>query len=240
MKREYLPVRKVNNKNSRNVPHNAGSFFSFKMEKEIAYESLSECYFFLFLDLNSDVKEYFPQPLKINIPVPFNKGNIDHWEHVPDVLVFWKNPDKLPTLFQVKFRADFEEKRQQIVNIHCEKYAKKNNWEYKIVEIIDVNRIVIRNIKLLHSHLKERRYFKEIIPDLINILSEVDNITINELSSRLGSKYNELFVLPTIYYLLAKGELSINLSEPIDLQSKIFKGPLLLELENNSGGSVLV
>ncbi|OXS56429.1 TnsA endonuclease-like protein [Bacillus sp. V-88] len=240
MRKDYLPVRKVNNKNSRNVPHNTGSFFSYKMEKEIAYESLSECYFYLFLDLNKDVERYYPQPVKIRIPVYSAEGNIEYWDHVPDVLVFWNIPNKYPTLFQVKYIADFEEKKQQIVNMQCVKYANKHNWEYKVVEIININRVFIKNIKFLHSHLKERRYFKEIIPDINSVLSKENNLTIEGLSSQLSSRHNELFILPTIYYLLAKGEYSFNLFEPIGLKTKIFRGPLIFTLKDDVDGGALM
>lgn len=232
----FSPVRKVNNKKSRQVPHSTGSFYSFKMKKEIAYESLSECYFYFFLDLNNAVKEYYPQPIKIKMPHYNGDGDIGYWEHVPDALVFWNIPERKPTLYQIKYEADFDDKKQKIINRSCLYSAKKNNWEYEVIEMKEVNRILIKNIKFLHSHLKERNYFREIIPFINEMVNFENEITIKSISTKLSSTYSELFVIPTIYYLLATGALTTDLLKPITVESRVFKGTFLNQLEANFKG----
>ncbi|ART78114.1 hypothetical protein B4U37_19640 [Sutcliffiella horikoshii] len=229
--KNFQPVRKVNNKSSKLYPHSKGSFFSFKMNKEIEYESLSECYFFFFLDLNPKVKKYFPQPMKINIPVKNHEQDFSVWEHVPDVLVYWTSLDKKPTIYQIKYEIDQNDSKQKIANKYCEKYAQKNNYEYRVIEIISVDKTVMKNLKFLHSHLKERSYFKEIIPSILELFAKHTSLTVEEVCEKLNHKYRDLFILPTVYYLLANNLLGTNINVELGLHSVLSKEKYEIKLE---------
>jgi len=229
----YSAVRKVNNKNSRNVPHSSGYFYSFKMKSEIPYESLSECYFYYFLDSNPLVKTFHPQPLKVAVPFLNEEGDVDYWEHVPDVLVFWESEESIPTLYQVKYEEKLDDRKQQLSDKECVKYCEKNNWKYEVVEIVKVDKTVIKNLKFLHGFIKNKQFYKDTSPLIEELMYTYGEMSIDNICVKLQEDYNELYLLPTIYYLVATGKLTINLFELIGRNSQVSKGSLISQLETN-------
>ncbi|MBY6038330.1 TnsA endonuclease C-terminal domain-containing protein [Fictibacillus nanhaiensis] len=224
----YPPVRKVNNKQSRSVPHIVGSFYSSKMKNVIHYESLSECYFYFFLDLNPNVQAFYPQPVEIKIPTKNKEGESGFWLHVPDVLVRWED-QTYPTLFQVKYEI-LEDKRQVLINKYCELYSAKQNWNYKVVDIVNIPKVIMKNIKFLHSNRKERSYFKSLVGDIISKVNSEGVITIENLLNMLEDSHEKLMVLPAIYYLIANGSLWVDLKKNINRESEVAIGSIIEQL----------
>lgn len=233
---EFSPVRKVGNRHSRKVPHLKGSFFSFKLDKVIEYESLSESIFYLFLELNQNVSTYYPQPLKIKVPYFTEGGEVCFWDHVPDVLVFWGMVDRRPTLYQIKYKADTADRKQQLINNSCKKYTKEKNWIYKVVEIEGISKCISKNMQFIFGHLKERKYYKEITPIIEQIVAKREVTSIHDVIKSLESQYSEMFIIPTLYHLIAKGVLLVDLTEIINDRSMIRLGSITYQLEENFKG----
>jgi hypothetical protein len=86
--RLFSQKRNVQNKISWRMPHIIGSFYSFKLNRIIEYESLGELLFYFILELDIRTIRYYVQPVKISIKQITDNGQIKHWIHVPDVLVY--------------------------------------------------------------------------------------------------------------------------------------------------------
>ncbi|MBB6023588.1 hypothetical protein HNR77_004689 [Paenibacillus sp. JGP012] len=134
MDRIYYPKRKVDNTMSRYFGFNIGSIRSQKMNKTVEYESLTECLFYYFLELDPKTVRYYVQP--INVPVSFiSNQELKVYEHVPDVLVY--RTGYPPMLFQVKAK-DLQEGDKNYVsflrhNQACEEYARLEKWNYSVI-----------------------------------------------------------------------------------------------------------
>src|SRR5690348_10535679 len=124
----YEQKRNVQNKISWRMPHIIGSFYSYKLNRVIEYESLGELLFYFLLELDRQTIRYYVQPVKIGIKQINDSGEIKNWTHIPDVLVF-RNGSK-PLLFQIKDSPDEVPQNAYIINNKCRSFSQENDWYY--------------------------------------------------------------------------------------------------------------
>ncbi|MFF3925865.1 hypothetical protein [Paenibacillus lactis] len=232
MDRLYYPKRKVDNTMSRYFGFNIGSIRSQKMNKTVEYESLTECLFYYFLELDPKTIRYYVQP--VNVPVSVIKDQeLKVYNHVPDVLVY--RTGHPPMLFQVKAK-DLQEGDKNYAsflrhNLSCEEYARSEQWSYSIIYPRSTDNIVISNVKNIIRYKKKRKHFSELIPQLLYKLPYLENCTIDRLASSFESFYERRYIIPHIYHLIAEAQIWVNLFEPIHVHSEIRLGNSYVTLE---------
>lgn len=218
---EFAPKRKVSNKGSTELNNIIGSMYSEKMGKAIQHESIGEKLFYSLLELDRATIRYYPQPLFIDISHLDNMGNVVTWKHVTDVLVF-RNGYK-PHLYQVKENLDDSRKiKNKTIDKGCLKYAKNRGWDYSVIypKLLPDN--VKYNIKFLQGYVRKRNDYDKLIPIIIDKLSYIRKININELCKSFLPHFNSVQFISIIYHLIAIGKVSIDINHKISQYSEIF------------------
>ncbi|MUK89319.1 hypothetical protein GMD78_13150 [Ornithinibacillus sp. L9] len=221
---EFSPKREVNNKKSKFMHHSTGHVYSRKMKRHVGYESLwGECLFYYFLELDPLTVRFYEQPVEIPIRY-FNENNIlESWIHVPDVLVFRQGFK--PHLYQIKIEGYDEKTKDVVINKACEKYSEKRNWDYSLLKTKEgIPDVIISNVFLLTNFLKPRKHYEKYIPEIINKMKYVEQITVIELAKSFSAKADFRFVLPIVYHLIGIGRLRTNLYETINEKSEVQLG----------------
>lgn len=224
---QFSPKRKVDNKLSWIIHHLIGSFHSVKMDRTVMYESLGECLFYFYLELDHSVMRYYDQPVEVKFRSLKKDGDIKEWVHVPDVLVFRNG--STPFLYQIKENPSNTPKHE-LINRRCIGYANEKGWVYKVIYPKQIPKTILRNIKFLHASLKNRKWFDEWIPIVVMRLKYLRTITILDLAKSFSPEISPLFVLPVIYHLIAKGVFTTNIYQEIDEYSEISVGSLLEQI----------
>lgn len=223
----FSPKRKVDNKLSWKIHHLIGSFNSVKMDRTVEYESLGECLFYSFLELDQSVIRYYVQPVEISFKSMDKSGDIREWAHVPDVIVFRNGHE--PYLFQIK-ENPINTDSHKMVNKRCEEYCEEKGWNYEVVYPKQLPQTILRNIKFLHGALKKRKWFDDWIPIIVMRLKYANRISIQDLANSFSSEVSPLYILPIIYHLIAKGIVTTDLFQNIDQHSEVKIGSLLEQL----------
>lgn len=213
----YAQKRNVQNKISWRLPHIIGSFYSFKLNRVIEYESLGELIFYFLLELDRQTIRYYVQPVKISIKQISDTGEIKNWFHVPDVLVF-RNGSR-PLLFQVKDSPSEVPQNAYIINSKCRNYSEENGWFYSVIYPKQMPKVVITNLKLLSGFTRQRSYYKTLLAEIIYRIKFMNDITITELAKSFSPQMNPLLVLPAIYHLISIGVFKADMYLPIDENS---------------------
>lgn len=232
MDRLYCPKRKVDNTMSRYFSFNIGSIRSQKMNIKVEYESLTECLFYYFLELDPKTIRYYVQPVNIPVSVISNQ-EMKVYSHVPDVLVYRNGHP--PMLFQIKAK-DLQEGDKNYAsflrhNLACEEYAKSERWSYSIIYPRSTDDIVISNVKNIIRYKKMRKHFSELIPQLLYKLPYFENCTIDRLVNSFEGTCERKYIIPHVYHLIAEGQIWVNLFEPIHVCSEIRLGNSYVMLE---------
>lgn len=225
--KQFLPKRKVDNKLSWKIHHLIGSFYSVKMGRTVEYESLGECLFYFYLELDLSVMRYYVQPVEVKFRSLKEDGDIKEWVHVPDVLVFRNG--STPFLYQIKENPNSTPKHE-LINKKCIEFANRKGWVYNVIYPKQIPEKILRNIKFLHASLKKRKWFDEWIPIVVMRLKYFKNITILDLAKSFTTQISPLYILPVIYHLIAKGVFSTNIYQEIDEYSEISMGSLFEQL----------
>ncbi|WP_409303946.1 TnsA endonuclease N-terminal domain-containing protein [Peribacillus sp. SCS-155] len=225
---EYGPKRGVNNKLSWKIHHNIGGFYSNKMEKEVEYESLGECLFYYFLELDPQTVRYYVQPVEVAIPYYTKDRDKGFWTHVPDVLVF--RAEEPPSLFQIKESKESTD-QHSLVNRVCTRYAAEKGWRYEVVYPKMLPKEVIYNINYLHGFTRPRRAFKYWGEEVMERIKFFEESSIDEICTSFAPKADPLMIKPIIYHLIAKGILHVDLYKKISSATKLISKPGVLQLD---------
>lgn len=226
----FAPKRKAENKASRKKTYIIGSFYSYKNNTTVEYQSLNECYFFYLLEIDNDILRYYPQPVEIPLVALSKNGKIHRWVHVPDVLVFRQTQS--PYLFQVKESPNNLSNLSSLYHKRSINYARRRGWEYKMIFPKQMPRIVIKNLEFLVTFLRQRDYYSILEPNLIRTMKRLKALTVRQLSEYVPEGYQAPFVYPLIYHLIAKGKLSLDLEKKITLDTRV-------ELNNSQSSNLL-
>lgn len=211
----YAPKRRVNNKGSRWHPHIIGSFYSYKNQKTVEFESLNERMFYYFLEIDLDVARYYVQPIRV--PMMTDKKE---WVHVPDVLVFRERFQ--PLLFQIKENeSDNLDPHTKQCNLECELVANLNGWVYNVVFPKTLPTPLPRNINFLTGYLRTRNYYGEWYDQVIYRMRSIGSCTVDQLSSSFSDSIDPLFIKPLVYHLIATGHFLTDVRQIIGSNSVI-------------------
>ncbi|RFU60739.1 TnsA endonuclease N-terminal domain-containing protein [Peribacillus glennii] len=230
---EFAPKRKVNNKLSWKNPHSTGYFYSNKMERSFEYESMGECLFYFFLELDPLTLRYYVQPCEIGIPYYDKEGDRQHWIHIPDVLVFRKHDP--PCLFEIKSQKQYS-KRLQLIDKWSNVYAQKQGWSYTVIFPKTLPKEIIHNINFLIGFIRRRNIYTKWGPEVLEKLSYLQPCSIEVIARSFTTKVDPLFILPVIYHLIATGYVHIDVNEKVSPHSII----KLNEKEDTLFGNYLI
>ena len=228
---EYAAKRKVSNKDSQWKKHITGIINSNKMNRQIEFESMAEYIFYYYLELDKLTIRYYVQPVEVEVGFVDKNGEKKNWPHVPDVLIFRQGLP--PMLIQIKGDNDVNTNHTKIFELKnkaCRRYAYERGWEYRVIYPKSIDKILISNIKLLASFTKKRNNFDKWIPILIEKMKLYKSSSVIALSETFSTGGKSYEVTPVIYYLIATGEFSIDISKKIDSWSEIYYD----ESNNNS------
>lgn len=213
----YRPKRRVNNHASHNIPHIIGGFYSAKMNRVVEYESLGERLFFYYLELDKPTIRYYVQP--VEIPMVEGTDEESSKGHVPDVLVFRQGAR--PILLQIKHLPGETSKEEDFKNWLCVQYAKNQGWDYDVIYPKTMPRVLLRNIQFLAGFLHPRKYYAELVPELLLRTESLRSCTVRDLSEVLSNRIHPFFVLPAAYYLIAHGQFLTDVTLEIGPESLV-------------------
>jgi len=192
-----LPVRKIPIQ-SKSV---AGRFFSHKNNKLIDFESQLEKKCYLILEFDDNIVSYEPQPLKIE-------------NYIPDILAYRAND--IPLLIEVKYSDEAFNPNEKLKRKFdtLNKYAKKNNLEFKIFTEQDIKEPYFSNINLIYNYAKIS-INNEIISNILKLIPK-EGISIAQLLTKVN---NEMNYLSHIYHLIFQKKLETNLNKKLSQNS---------------------
>lgn len=224
----FFPKRKVNNKKSHFIPHLSGYLYSYKMQRDIGYESFwGECLFYYYLELDPLTIRYYEQPVEVPIASLTKKQEMKVWTHVPDVLVFRQGSK--PLLIQIK-GAESEVAQDPLIKSKCLDYACERNWVYEVIYPKKLPDVIKSNILLLNRFLKPRTYYRYLEFELLQKVAYLTEITVLDLAKSFTAKVDYRMVLPLVYHLIAKGKLKTNINVNIDEKSIVQIGNIIEEI----------
>ncbi|MGG1515533.1 hypothetical protein ABE504_08975 [Paenibacillus oryzisoli] len=225
----YSRKRNVSNKGSREFEHLIGSMYSHKMKRGVQYESFwGECLFYYLLELDFATIRYYEQP----VIVPKNRLTKEYLlkeeQHVPDVLTFREG--SRPKLFQIKGGNKKVEQNPDLF-LACEDYAKRQGWEYELVNPkVSIPEIIKDNILWLVNYLRPREYYCDLIPEIIRRINYLHKVEVIRVAKSFEPKVDYRHVLPLIFHMIATGTLVTNINKKIDHTSEVSFGSLFHDI----------
>lgn len=204
-------MRKVRNKN-RKYSNIIGSFLSGKSKCTVQYESLAECILLYMLEHNPDVEKYGVQ--SIEIPMFINEK--EEWFYTPDVLVTYKNG--LRELIEVKKTRDDALNKSALIRQYAgNRFCKARGWLYTVICQEELNPVETKNIKFLFGFRNRNEKYQDFASQIKDLLRDSGDSTIKDVVTAVGSQDS----LPLLYWMIFNNELSIQLTEPLTMETKI-------------------
>lgn len=214
-KKNHHAKRKVNNKNSENMPHIKNAFYSNKTQEIINFESFRENVIGKIAELSTIVEKYYAQSEEVSVMVYDSNGELKPWPHVPDLLVYCQG--LIPCLYQIKAEESKPEKnpakKMENINRACQHYVRDKGWEYKVIYPFELDAILRNNIELLFSYRNNANY--TVSNTIKSLLGATGEMSIDSLLSLCESEADGNIVPAAIYYEIAVGNLYVDLLEPI-------------------------
>jgi len=138
-----MPVRKI----PRNRRSLTGIVAAGDGERGIAFESTLERDFITLFRFDPAVAEIEEQPVEIPYTAPTGRAT----KYTPDFLVRYASPGRSPGLFEVKYRAELEEKLEELRPRFeaAEAYAAERGWMFRVVTEDDLRRGRLKNARFL-------------------------------------------------------------------------------------------
>lgn len=199
-------VRRITNGGKKVI----GKFPSLKMNRAVWWESQLERDYIYYLEIDRDVISYKEQPLKVRYVY-------DREIHLytPDFLVV--KPDKKQVV-EVKDEESANKEEYKLLFKLVAPILFKEGYEFVLVTDKEI-RVdpVLSNIKLLNKYSRTVISSKHQI-DAYALFSVVAESTIGELARFFSSKGASV---QTVYALIYWGILWVDLSKPINSQSKV-------------------
>lgn len=216
-----MPVRPIP-KNYRNV---TGRLASQKSDGCASFESTLERDFLTLLEFAPEVEDFEVQPVTIEW-----KDNAGKWrKYTPDVLVRYEKKTKTPpTLVEVKYRSDLKKDWAELKpRLKAGlKYAKEKGWRFKIMSEAEIRTPYQANAKFLLTFLNNGPEMDGYMELLDETLKTQTPTTADALTrSIFKDDWQRAKLIPTLWYLIARGEIGADLEKPLTMTSPIWYMP---------------
>lgn len=138
-----MPVRKI----PRSRRSLTGIFAAGDGGRGIAFESSLERDFITLFSFDPAVAEIEEQPVAIHYTAPTGREA----RYTPDFLVRYATPGRSPRLFEVKYRAELEEKSEELRPRFeaADAYATERGWTFRVVTEEDLRTARLKNARFL-------------------------------------------------------------------------------------------
>lgn len=190
--------------------------YSKKLNRRCCFFSLLEYANFLHLEMNSNVKYFCEQPLKIQSDTsPSNSSVFDFW-----VLYVNENEE----FQEIKYSSeleDLEENRvQKQIRIQKE-WCRQKGYLYKVItekELLDPNRFM--NLKRMQFAISNTTY--DFVPDkaLLSLLKAYKKLSLEQICAEFKSSISDVLHIVSIQYYLGYIDMDL-VSRPIDYKTEI-------------------
>lgn len=210
----------------RKIPTNrrslTGLVASQKNGRMVASESSLERDFLLLLDFDRAMERYEEQPVRIEYRDRAGRRRT----YTPDVLVYYRqdiSPERpnSPLLCEVKYRKDlFDNWREIKPKVRAGRaYAREQGWRFQIFTEREIRTPYLENVKFLRPYrrIEPDAGGRDLLLETLRGLQEADPESALLAIHQDPVKRAEL--LPTLWHLLAVGEIDADLTQPLNMRS---------------------
>lgn len=185
------------------------------------FESSLERDFLILLEYDEDVVDFVTQPLTIDY---VNEGQ--QRRYTPDVMVYYKDePRRQPSLCEIKYSGELVEKADELKRKFdaANEYSLLNGYQFRVFTEKEIRTDRLSNIKFLSS------YSNGIINDsyaafIYEEINKMSFVTAESLAHNLNAKaFDSTLGLYTLWQLVAKGKLTVEIGEKITMNSRVWK-----------------
>lgn len=190
-------------------------FYSFKNQQLVECESLVERDVYLSFEFDNEIESYKAQSVK----VPSGKKKNSYY--YPDCLVTHTAlSGKRPLLVEVKHSKDMNDPKKAVeiaLKIAAlEKYAKDNDWDFRLYLETDVRAPRLDNFKLLYQYTEPPSALLKYGNPIIAEIKVVGRLSVTELLNRITHDRKEFITaLPCIWHLIRDCRLKTDLTIPL-------------------------
>lgn len=213
----------------RKIPTNRRSLTGFVASRRdgrmVASESSLERDLLVLLDFDPAVERYEEQPVRIE----YRDARGRRRTYTPDVLVYFRQdaaaPGALltPLLYEVKYREDLSENWREIKpKVRAARaYARGRGWRFRIITEREIRTPYLQSVKFLRQYrrLQPNDAERRLLLDRLREVGESDPESLLLTISPEPVRRAEL--LPTLWHLVAAGDIYADLDEPLTMRSPI-------------------
>ena len=219
----FMPIRSIP-RNGRSI---TGRLVCPRTGACLEHESLLERDCLLLFSFDQTVVSLDPQPVRINFQTTNSDGRQRATFHIPDLLVrFHARTRRPPLLIEVKYHeqlhADLDKYRPKI--LAGVRYARERGWQYRVYTDRRIRGTRLRNIKFLHSFLREPRDEAASKAVLLTLSRQGSSSAENLLQvCSCGDQQERRQLLPCLWRLLANHEVGVDLdATPLSLATNLW------------------
>ena len=214
-------AKRIVPKNYRNVTGIAAS----QKCDSAQFESTLERDYLALLEFDKNVKYFDVQPITIK----WFESEGKERSYTPDVLVTYNEhqlavANQKPLLCEIKYRDDIKKNWKTLKPKFkaAIKYAKQHGWRFKLITEVEIKTSYTNNAKFLLTYLQrdENETFSLILKRQLHELREC---TIESLlKSVFIDKWSQAELIPTLWQLIAQGQIGTDLNQPLTMSSSIW------------------
>lgn len=213
----------------RKIPTNRRSLTGFVANRRdgrmVASESSLERDLLVLLDFDPAVERYEEQPVRIE----YRDARGRRRTYTPDVLVHFRQDIAMPgvtlspLLYEVKYRKDLFDKWREIKpKVRAGRaYARERGWRFKLITEREIRTPYLQSVKFLRQYrrLQPGDAERRLLLDRLREVGESDPESLLLAIHPEPVKRAEL--LPTLWHLVAVGDIYADLNEPLTMRSPI-------------------
>ena len=212
----------------RKIPTNRRSLTGFVASRRdgrmVASESSLERDLLVLLDFDPAVERYEEQPVRIE----YRDARGRRRTYTPDVLVHFRQDiaqeqPTTPLLYEVKYRRDlFDNWREIKPKVRAGRaYARGRGWRFKLITEREIRTPYLQSVKFLRQYrrLQPGQAERRLLLDRLREVGESDPESL--LLAIHPEPVRRAELLPTLWHLVAIGDIYADLDEPLTMRSPI-------------------
>jgi len=186
----------------------------------VPFESALERDLATLLEFDDSVLTFETQPIELN----YKRGNRD-CRGVPDFLVtYHEHVGRRPLLCDVKYREELFNKWKDLKPrlVAAKRHAAANDWDYKLLTEVEIRTPFLRNARFLLP-------YQRCAPDprhtefLLRTLRAMETASARALlEACCEDTWNRAQLIPTLWCLIGRGNIGVDLDEPITMESVLW------------------